>query len=83
MICSQSVTGLRNRGRALYTLKCLVIIYMAARAAALQSVFETRPLLRAYHFSKKFMFFCIYFDILTQIVKIIVAFMGLWCYIYM
>ncbi len=36
------LTDLRNRRFTAYTLKCLVIIYMAAIAAALQSVFEIR-----------------------------------------
>jgi hypothetical protein len=31
---------IQNRGPARYMLQCLVIIYVAARAAALQNVFE-------------------------------------------
>ena len=37
----------QNRGLARYTLKCLGTIYLAACAAALQSVFEIRPRPRA------------------------------------
>ena len=40
---------IQNRVLARYTLKCLVIIYMAACAAALQSVFESA--IRLPHFS--------------------------------
>ena len=35
-----ATTDLQNRGFTRYALKCLGIIYIAARAAALQSIFE-------------------------------------------
>ena len=42
--------GFQNRRLAGYRWSALVIIYVAARAAALQKVFEIRTLPRAYYF---------------------------------